>query len=304
MKRNEGKTMNEHLQDFLHYLTIEKKLAKNTILAYKQDLLAYLNYLKTEHFIQSIEQIERTHIIDYLGIMQKQGKAVTSIARTVSAIKAFHQFLYRDEIINENVTTHIEAPKLTRTLPRVLSQSEVDQLLNEPDESNPYGLRNKAMLELLYATGIRVSELTQLNLNDLHVTIGFLKTIGKGNKERLIPIGSVATHWINEYMRHGRPHLVKNQREQALFLNRLGGRLTRQGFWKIVKQLAKEANIKKEITPHTLRHSFATHLLENGADLRSVQELLGHTDISTTQIYTHVTNNRLKEVYKEHHPRA
>lgn len=304
MKRNEGKTMNEHLQDFLHYLTIEKKLAKNTILAYKQDLLAYLNYLKTEHFIQSIEQIERTHIIDYLGIMQKQGKAVTSIARTVSAIKAFHQFLYRDEIINENVTTHIEAPKLTRTLPRVLSQSEVDQLLNEPDESNPYGLRNKAMLELLYATGIRVSELTQLNLNDLHVTIGFLKTIGKGNKERLIPIGSVATHWMNEYMMRGRPHLVKNQREQALFLNRLGGRLTRQGFWKIVKQLAKEANIKKEITPHTLRHSFATHLLENGADLRSVQELLGHTDISTTQIYTHVTNKRLKEVYKEHHPRA
>ncbi len=296
--------MDDLVQDFVHYLMIEKKLANNTITAYKQDLNAYLNYLNAEHSLQSIQQVKRSHIIAYLAHMQKQNKAVTSIARTVSSIKAFHHFLYRDERIDRDVTVHLESPKRKRRLPRVLSQSEVERLLAQPDESSPFGIRNKAMLELLYATGIRVSELTQLNLNDLHLSSGFLKTIGKGNKERLIPIGSLAALAINRYLEEGRPKIAKNKQEQALFLNRLGGRLTRQGFWKIMKQLAKEANIKKDLTPHTLRHSFATHLLENGADLRSVQEMLGHADISTTQIYTHVTNKRLKDIYKQYHPRA
>ncbi|MFA8437930.1 site-specific tyrosine recombinase XerD [Pueribacillus sp. YX66] len=296
--------MKDEIQDFLHYLIVEKKLAKNTISAYKQDLSAYIRFLNSKHSLQSLQSVQRSHIVDYLNDLQTQKRAVTSIARTVSAIRSFHQFLYRDERITHDVTVHIDSPKLTRQLPRVLSQSEVERLLAQPDESTPYGLRNKAMLELLYATGIRVSELTQLSLNDLHLSIGFLKTIGKGNKERLIPIGSLAKQALINYLNRGRPEMVKCTEEQALFLNRLGGRLTRQGFWKIVKQLAVDAKINKELTPHTLRHSFATHLLENGANLRSVQEMLGHTDISTTQIYTHVTNKRLKDVYKLYHPRA
>lgn len=296
--------MDDYVQDFLHYLIVEKKLTKNTVTAYRQDLTSYIRFLVKENSIQSLEDVERSHITNYLAYLQKQGRAMTSIARTVSSVKSFHQFLYRDEQVDRDVTVHIETPKMERKLPRVLSQSEVESLLAQPDESTAFGLRNKAMLELLYATGIRVSELTQLNLNDIYIDIGFLKTIGKGNKERLIPIGSLAQKAILHYLNEARPQIVRNTQEQALFLNRLGSRLTRQGFWKIIKRLAIDANIQKDLTPHTLRHSFATHLLENGADLRSVQEMLGHSDISTTQIYTHVTNKRLKDVYRHHHPRA
>lgn len=295
--------MNDQLQDFLHYLIVEKRLAKNTIDAYKQDLKAYLEFLKTRN-IDSMEHVTREHIHQYLAHMQHENKALSSIARTISSIKAFHQFLHRDEAVSENVTVHVHTPKIKKQLPKVLSQAEVEKLLAQPDESTPFGIRNKAMLELLYATGIRVSELIQLDLNDVHLQNGLLKTRGKGNKERLIPVGMMAQKALMKYLTYGRPHIVKNRQEQALFLNRLGKRLTRQGFWKIIKQLAQEANIEKTLTPHTLRHSFATHLLENGADLRSVQEMLGHSDISTTQIYTHVTNQHLKKVYKQYHPRA
>lgn len=295
--------MNDQLQDFLHYLIVEKRLSKNTIAAYKQDLKAYLEYLKARN-IESMQNVAREHILEYLAHLQSENKALTSIARTISSIKAFHQFLYRDEILSENVTTHIHTPKIKKQLPKVLSQAEVEQLLSQPDESTPFGIRNKAMLELIYATGIRVSELIQLDLDDVHLHNGLLKTTGKGNKERLIPVGLMAKKALTKYLKYGRPFIVKNRQEKALFLNRLGKRLTRQGFWKIIKQLAKEANIEKTLTPHTLRHSFATHLLENGADLRSVQEMLGHSDISTTQIYTHVTNQHLKKVYKQYHPRA
>lgn len=295
--------MNDYLQDFLHYLIVEKRLAKNTISAYKQDLNAYLHFLQTQN-IDSLQKVTREDILKYLGHLQNENKAISSIARTVSSIKAFHQFLYRDEILSEDVTAHINTPKIKKQLPKVLSQAEVERLLAQPDESTPFGIRNKAMLELLYATGIRVSELIQINLDDIHLHNGLLKTTGKGNKERLIPIGMMAKKALTKYLKYGRPHIVKNRQEQALFLNRLGKRLTRQGFWKIIKQLALEAKIEKTLTPHTLRHSFATHLLENGADLRSVQEMLGHSDISTTQIYTHVTNQHLKKVYKQYHPRA
>lgn len=296
--------MNDHVQDFLHFLIVEKKLTENTISAYRRDLNTYTHYLKTQLNIVTPAKIERPHIIQYLEMLREEGKATTSIARTISSIKSFHQFLYQEEYVSHDVSTHVETPKMERRLPRVLSQAEVEQLLNQPDLTTVTGLRNKAMLELLYATGIRVSELTQLNLNNLHVSVGFIQTIGKGNRERLVPVGQLATEAIENYLIKARPELLKNKREEALFLNRLGGRLTRQGFWKIVKQLAVEANIKKNLSPHMLRHSFATHLLENGADLRSVQEMLGHADISTTQIYTHITNKRLKDIYKEHHPRA
>ncbi len=296
--------MNDHVQDFLHFLIVEKKLTQNTISAYRRDLNTYTNYLMTQLNITMPAQIERPHIIQYLEVMREDGKATSSIVRTISSIKSFHQFMYQEEYVNLDVSTHVETPKMERRLPRVLSQTEVEQLLNQPDLTTVAGLRNKAMLELLYATGIRVSELTQLNLNNLHVSVGFIQTIGKGNRERLIPVGQLATEAIENYLIKARPELLKNKREEALFLNRLGGRLTRQGFWKIVKQLAVKSNINKNLSPHMLRHSFATHLLENGADLRSVQEMLGHADISTTQIYTHITNKRLKDIYKEHHPRA
>ncbi|PWA13168.1 site-specific tyrosine recombinase XerD [Pueribacillus theae] len=296
--------MNDHIQDFLHFLIVEKRLSKNTVLAYKRDLVAYQNYLKEKENITSVEEINRVHILNHLAELKKLGKAMTTVVRTLSSIRAFHQFLLREEIVQQDATVHIETPKTERKLPRVLSESEVERLLSISNANTPIGLRNKAMLEVLYATGVRVSELIGLNLNDVHMAMGFIQTIGKGNKERMIPIGKLANKAISEYLTYGRPKLIKNKKENALFVNGRGSRLTRQGFWKMIKKLAVEANIKKELTPHTLRHSFATHLLENGADLRAVQEMLGHADISTTQIYTHVTKHRLKDVYKEFHPRA
>ncbi|KPC99385.1 Tyrosine recombinase XerD [Geobacillus sp. BCO2] len=224
----------------------------------------------------------------------------------MASIRSFHQFLLREKIAAQDPTVHIETPQFERTLPKVLSVEEVEALLAAPQVSTPFGLRDKAMLELLYATGMRVSELVQLNLSDVHLTMGFVRCYGKGRKERIVPIGRMAIEALAHYLEHGRPQLVNPRRRatEALFLNHYGQRLTRQGFWKILKRLAKEAGIEKELTPHTLRHSFATHLLENGADLRAVQELLGHADISTTQMYTHVTKTRLKDVYKQYHPRA
>lgn len=223
----------------------------------------------------------------------------------MASVRAFHQFLLREKAADHDPTVHIESPQLERKLPKVLSLEEVETLLNAPRLDNHFGLRDKAMLELLYATGIRVSELIGLNVGDVHLSMGFVRCIGKGNKERIIPLGRTAAKAIDSYLNNGRKKFMsKKSSEEALFLNHHGKRLTRQGFWKILKRLTKEAGIEKELTPHTLRHSFATHLLENGADLRAVQEMLGHADISTTQIYTHVTKTRLKDVYSQFHPRA
>ena len=206
--------------------------------------------------------------------------------------------------MTKDPTDDLSSPKLERKLPRVLTVDEVEKLLNQPDTSTPAGIRDKAMLEVLYATGIRVSELVSLNLDDIELDEGFVRCIGKGSKERVVPMGEIAINALRSYLSKGRPKLVSNPGENALFLNHHGRRLTRQGFWKIVKKYAAQLGIRKEITPHTLRHSFATHLLENGADIRAVQEMLGHADISTTQIYTHVTKDRLKDVYARSHPRA
>ncbi|WP_033828495.1 site-specific tyrosine recombinase XerD [Bacillus andreraoultii] len=296
--------MNDCLKDFLHYLIVEKGLANNTIQSYRRDLTAYLDYLQKLK-IQNLNDISRGHIMQFLSSLKADGKSSRTIARHIASIRSFHHFLILDKITDQDPTVHIETPQTELKLPKVLNTEEVEALLNTPDLTTALGIRDKAMLELMYATGMRVSELINLNINDVHLSLGFVRCIGKGSKERIIPIGKMATDALTLYFENSRAKIVNNKKKSdALFLNHHGQRLSRQGFWKILKQLAIKAGIQKELTPHTLRHSFATHLLENGADLRSVQEMLGHADISTTQIYTHVTKTRLKDVYNKFHPRA
>jgi integrase/recombinase XerD len=297
--------MEDQLQDFIHFLIVEKGLAKNTIVSYERDLKSYIKYFSNVEQLKSFNEVERIHIIHFLGHLKEQGKSSRTLARHVASIRAFHQFLLRERVSDHDPSVHIETPKLERTLPKVLNLEEVETLLDSPNLKDHYGIRDKAMLELLYATGIRVSELIGLQTGDVHLTMGFVRCIGKGNKERIIPIGKTALSALENYVNNGRSHFIsKKNHDNALFLNHHGKQLTRQGFWKILKKLAQGAGIEKELTPHTLRHSFATHLLENGADIRAVQEMLGHSDISTTQIYTHVTKTRLKDVYSKFHPRA
>ncbi|MUK87211.1 site-specific tyrosine recombinase XerD [Ornithinibacillus sp. L9] len=291
-------------EDFFHYLQIERGLSDNTISSYKRDLKKYVQYINKIVQKDDWDHVSRADIIGFLHTLKDSGKSAATMARTISSIRLFHQFLIREELVHQDASLHIETPKIERKLPHVLSMQEVDSLLNMK-ATTPLELRNKAMLELLYATGLRVSELISLTMNDLHLTMGFVRCFGKGSKERIVPLGDVAHNAVDQYINHARNNLLKkNKDETILFVNQHGKPLTRQGFWKILKAIAKEADIQKEITPHTLRHSFATHLLENGADLRAVQEMLGHTDISTTQIYTHVTKTRLKDMYKTYHPRA
>jgi integrase/recombinase XerD len=295
--------MNELITQFIHYLTVERGLAKNTLESYQRDLHAYCAYLQHEGLTE-LNETNRMHIMGYLLHLQEQGRATATLSRNLASIRAFYQFLLREKFIDKDPSVNLESPKIEKKLPQVLSIGEVETLLNGPDTRLPSGMRDKAMLELLYATGIRVSELVSLNLSDINLNMGFIKCFGKGSKERIVPLGRLAIENVSRYLERGRPLLKKRGQEEALFLNHHGRRLSRQGFWKIIKKYAELANSHKEITPHTLRHSFATHLLENGADLRSVQEMLGHADISTTQIYTHVTRSRLKEVYAKAHPRA
>lgn len=297
--------MEDELKDFIHYLIVEKGLAKNTIVSYERDLKSYTKFLKNTEKLTSLNEVNRTQIIHFLSFLKDQGKSSKTMARHVASIRAFHQFLLRERAVDHDPSVHIESPQMERSLPKVLNMQEVETLLDSPKANDHFGIRDKAMLELLYATGIRVSELIGLNMGDVHITMGFIRCVGKGNKERIIPIGKAATTALTHYIQEGRKHFVsKKHQDDSFFLNHHGRRLTRQGFWKILKRLAAEAGIEKELTPHTLRHSFATHLLENGADLRAVQEMLGHADISTTQIYTHVTKTRLKDVYSQFHPRA
>lgn len=295
--------MDELLIKYIEFLSVERGLSKNTINSYRRDLKSYIGYLKMQR-INDINCITRTVIVSYLILMQKKGKASSSISRACAAIKSFHHFLVMERLAERDPTINLDAPKLEHRLPRVLTLDEVEQLLNQPDISTVWGIRDKTMLELLYATGIRVSELIIIKVEDINIEMGYLRCFGKGARERIVPIGSVAIKYLEKYINDVRPLLLKKQDEKILFLNHLGKGLTRQGFWKIIRKYAQKAGILKNITPHTLRHSFATHLLENGADLRSVQEMLGHADISTTQIYTHITKSRIKEVYDRTHPRA
>lgn len=296
--------INEAVEDYIHYLVVERGLAQNTITSYRRDLQQYVSYLQQTKQINTWERVSRHDIVAFLYELQQDDRSTATLARMISTIRSFHQFLMREQIVTNDASLHIETPKMDRLLPEILTNDEIEKLLDIKGDK-PLDIRNKAMVELLYATGLRVSELTALKVSDLHLMMGFVRCIGKGNKERIIPLGDIAKEAIENYLQHARPHLTrKNSSETHLFVNNRGHSLSRQGFWKILKTLALDAGLTKQITPHMLRHSFATHLLENGADLRAVQEMLGHADISTTQIYTHVSKTRLKDMYEQFHPRA
>lgn len=299
-----GENMREQIEDYLHYLTIERGLAENTKTNYQRDLERYFVFL-TEQQMTDWQSVDRFLVLDFLQILKNEQKSAATIARMITSLRQFHQFLRQERYTDHNPMQHIEMPKKAQRLPDTLSLSEVEQLIEAPDTNEILGIRDRAILEVLYATGLRVSELVNLELKDLHLSMGLLQTIGKGDKERIVPLGDLAIDWITRYLEESRPFLTAKQPDEThLFVNRQGTGLSRQGIWKNLKILVREAGIHKNVTPHTLRHSFATHLLENGADLRTVQELLGHADISTTQIYTHISKKRMTEVYKQYFPRA
>jgi len=296
--------MQEDIKSFIHYLSVEKGLSDNTLSSYSTDLLQYLKYLQ-KRGIKNWEDTNKSHVIGFLMEIKKHDFQIRTVCRKLAAIKAFYKFLLSESVLDFNPAENLESPKLNKYLPNVLTISEVEKLLNQPKLNTLLGKRDKAMLELLYATGIRVSELVSLNLEDVNFEAGFVRCVGKGSKERIIPVSEVALKYLDYYLRLARLELVKNNKnERAIFVNRRGKRLSRQGFWKLLKKYIEQCSIDKQVTPHTLRHSFATHLLEHGANLRAVQEMLGHADISTTQIYTHLTKSKLKKEYLKFHPRA
>ena len=294
--------MNELVYQYIDYLERGRQLASNTLQSYKRDIEQYILYLNSIN-LNSIEITNKTTVINYLLQLQKKGRATSTISRNLASIRSFYHYLHANGIIGDNPTLELESPKVEKKLPQIFSTQEVELLLEQPKCIDLKGYRDKAMLELLYATGIRVSELINLDYNDVNTELGFVKC-NNGVKERVIPIGSLAIKALQDYLLRARKNMIKNSQETALFININGKRLTRQGFWKIIKQYKNQAKIGKDITPHTLRHSFAAHLLENGADLRSIQEMLGHSDISSTQVYAQIARNRIKEVYKKTHPRA
>lgn len=298
-----GSIMEEEIVEYLHYLNIERGLSENTRKSYERDLMQYVAFLKKQK-ITTWQDVERYTVIQFLEELHTQNKATATVTRMITSLRRFHQFLRQERYTDHDPMQHIDTPKKEQKLPSTLSLEEVERLLETPDTSKLLGIRDRAILEVMYATGMRVSELIGLKLGDLHLSLGLLQTIGKGDKERIIPLGDYAIEWVQRYLDEVRPLLVKKPTEMHLFVNNHGNGLSRQGIWKNLKQIVREAGITKDVTPHTLRHSFATHLLENGADLRTVQELLGHADISTTQIYTHITKKRMTDVYKQHFPRA
>jgi integrase/recombinase XerD len=295
--------MNQYLDLFLNYLLVEKGLSRNTLEAYSRDIVRYLNHLEKEGH-ESFDRVVPLDVAAFIARQMEMGLSPRSRARTLSAIRMFHRFLLIENYCNNNPTAIIEAPKASGKLPSVLSSREVEHLLTAAGGKGSGDIRDQAMLELLYATGLRVSELVALRVRDVNMEAGFLLTLGKGEKERLVPMGESARAALADYIAMVRPGLDNAGDSPYLFLSRLGGRMTRQAFWNIIKKRARVSGIVKNISPHTLRHSFATHLLENGADLRSVQIMLGHADLSTTQIYTHVTRERLKRLHEEIHPRG
>lgn len=288
--------------DYLHYIRIERGLSENTILSYRQDLMQFAHFISQENL--NLSDVDHIVVLSWLQKLRQADKSNNSIIRMVTSLRKFFGYLSQEKHIGHNPMLDIKPPKKATHLPAVLSVQEIDQLLAIPIPNKPLGMRNRALLEVMYATGLRVSELINLKMSDLHIELGLIQTVGKGDKERIIPIGEVATDWLTRYFSTGREQLIKGKESPYVFVNDRGEQLSRQGVWKIIKKLVVEAGITKDVSPHTLRHSFATHILENGADLRIVQELLGHADISTTQIYTHISKKRLSEVYDQYHPRA
>lgn len=296
--------MQQNIEQFIEYLKTERTYSSNTIQSYHRDLTKMATYLETRQ-ITVIDQVTRDDLVSFIQEMTKSGKAISTIARMMASIRGFFQYFSRRKQILEDPSLYLTPPKLKKKLPKSLSIEKVDQILKVPNPSLPQGSRDKAMLELMYATGMRVSEIVMLDLDHVNIEMGFVRCIGKGGKERIIPIGEKAKTALKEYIEKHRILLLRSDKHiQALFVNHLGQRLTRQGFWKILKRIAQFVGMEEEITPHTLRHSFAMHMLENGADLRSVQEMLGHSHISTTQMYTDQIKTRMKEVYEQSHPRA
>ena len=293
------------IADYIHFLRVERQLSENTLQSYKRDIKDYSKNIFETQQLETFDNIDRFHIMQYLQSLRNKGISARTASRHISSIRSFHQFLLREKRCDHDPTVHIEMPKIEQKLPKVLSIEEIDRLIATPNVAKPQGVRDRAMLELLYATGMRVSECIELNLDDIHLTMGFVRVYGKGGKERIIPLGNSSIETCTNYLNKARFQLENVKlRTEALFINQRGKRLTRQGCWKLMKGYAEKAGIEKELTPHILRHSFATHLIENGADLRAVQEMLGHADIATTQIYTHISKTRLSEVYKQFHPRA
>ena len=301
--------MKEDINNFLNYLAVEKGFSENTKLAYQNDLYQLASFVEKEAAKQGLPpswaSFSRQGMLSYLLDLKERNYAATTVARKVAAAKSFFAFLVAEDKIKDNPTQDVPSPRIGKSLPKPLSISQARLLLEQPAKlSTPEAKRDRAMLELLYATGMRVSELISLNLGDVDIEGGFVRCFGKGHKERLIPIHQQAALAVKEYLEQARSNLAHNKDERALFLNPRGDRLTRQGFWQKLKEYAKSANLEADITPHTLRHSFATHMLSGGADLRYVQEMLGHANISTTQVYTHLTTEHIRRSYEKSHPRA
>lgn len=295
--------MRKLADDFLSYLSVERGLSRNTVAAYRTDISHCMTFLEGRG-ITDINGVRKQDIAGYLLHLKESGIGSNSISRALVAIKMFYRFLVQERFVKDDVAGVLESPRLVRPLPDALSVSDVDRLLAAPDTRDWMGIRDRAALELMYATGMRVSEMVELRTDGLNLDLGYIKCRGKGDKERIVPIGKSAKDAVSKYIERVRPGLLKGKTDQHLFISRIGRKVSRQSFWKIIKRYMRQAGVKHDVTPHTLRHSFATHLLERGADLRIVQEMLGHADISTTQIYTHINKERLKSIHKQFHPRA
>ena len=291
------------VDSYLHYLVVEKGLSRNTIESYGRDLRVFLDFVEGRG-IRSFREVTRGDVLAFLKELQGRGLSVRSVSRALISLRGLFRFLLLEGHLEEDPVEEMEVPRPPRSLPHVLSLQEVERILEAPDPGTPLGVRDRAMLELLYATGMRVSELAGLAPEGVDIQVGFVRVKGKGDKERVIPIGEVARERLDIYLREGRPRLLKGRESPYLFVNRQGRGLSRQGIWKLIKRYALQAGVLTPITPHTLRHSFATHLLERGADLRFVQVMLGHADIATTQIYTHLNQEYLRKIYQQYHPRA
>lgn len=292
---------NNLVENFLDFLQKDKKLSDNTLQSYNRDIKLYCNYLDSNDM--NMLKTGESDIKEYLDSLTTNGKAVSTVSRNLASLRSFYQYLHKTKVVSSDPTVNLESPKIERKPPKVLTADQVELLLEQPKCVDLKGYRDKAMLELVYATGIRVTELISLNTDDVDLENGFIKC-SNGTKQRIIPIGNMAVNAIKDYVDKSRKILLKDENDMALFVNVNGQRLTRQGFWKIIKQYKTQANIDVDITPHTLRHSFAVHLLQNGAELRAIQEMLGHSDISSTQVYAQMEQNRIKDVYMKSHPRA
>lgn len=294
--------MNTYVKEYTSFMTDIRHKSLNTVESYKRDVTQYISYLDGTG-VTDISSTTKTTVLSYLLYLQKEGRASSTVSRTLASLRSYYLFMMQNGVVKSNPTSNLEAPHVEKKIPKILSGEEVELLLEQPKNCDNKGIRDKAMLELLYATGIRVSELINLDVSDVNVPMSFVRCKG-GKKERIIPMGHQAKDTLENYINNVRKYMVKDENETALFVNCSGARLSRQGFWKLIKYYQHIAGIETDITPHTLRHSFAAHLLENGADLHSIQEMMGHADISSTQVYSRMMNSKIKDVYAKAHPRA